>query len=68
VGDLDSIYTLNEVGSTIWRLIDGSTSLSQIIEAVCEGYDVNYEEAERDVSAYLDDLQQAALIRRVEDR
>jgi len=30
VGDLDSIYTLNEVGTTIWQLIDGQTSGGEI--------------------------------------
>ena len=37
VGDLDSIYTLNEVGSTVWERIDGETGVGQIIDTVnCE--------------------------------
>jgi hypothetical protein len=36
-GDLDSIYTLNEVGSTVWERIDGETGVGQIIDTVnCE--------------------------------
>ena len=27
VGDLDSIYTLNEVGTLIWQLIDGQRNI-----------------------------------------
>ena len=33
VGDLDSIYTLNEVGATIWGLIDGTTTVDGIVAA-----------------------------------
>jgi hypothetical protein len=29
VGDLNSIYTLNEVGTKIWELIDGKNSVSK---------------------------------------
>ena len=30
VGDLESIYTLDEVGARIWELIDGIRSLADI--------------------------------------
>ena len=29
-GDLDAIYTLNEVGTVIWDLLDAKSSVSQI--------------------------------------
>ena len=40
VGDLDSIFTLNEVGTMIWQLIDGQRNTGQIAEAVHRTYDV----------------------------
>jgi hypothetical protein len=64
VGDLDSIYTLNEVGSTIWKLIDGRTSTSRIVEAICEEYHVEKLQAEQDTASFLDDLTQMGLIHR----
>ena len=63
VGDLDSIYTLNEVGSTIWALIDGQTSVDQIVAAICDQYEVTPEEARRDVVELIDSLEAAGLIR-----
>ncbi|MGD1075662.1 MAG: PqqD family protein [Thermodesulfovibrionales bacterium] len=67
VGDLDCIYTLNEVSTTIWECIDGKTSISRIIEALCSTYDVLAEEAERDTLDFLKALEQAGLIDYCED-
>ena len=53
VGDLDSIYTLNEVGTLIWGLIDGEKSLDQIIEAIYSAYEVTPEEAMKDTLDFL---------------
>ena len=39
VGDLESIYTLNETGARIWELIDGKTKVSQIKERLVEEFD-----------------------------
>ena len=64
VGDLDSIYTLNPVGSRVWQLIDGSTPVARIIEAINTEYEVAEQEAESDVLALLESLQRAGLIRR----
>ena len=63
VGDLDSIYTLNEVGSRIWQMIDERTRVVEIVEAVSRDYEVSREEAERDVISLIASLAQAGLIR-----
>jgi hypothetical protein len=63
VGDLDSIYTLNQLGTMIWELIDGRNGVSQIIDAICSAYDVAPEEAERDALEFLKSLETAGLIR-----
>jgi len=62
VGDLDSIYTLNEVGSTIWALIDGQNSITRIVEAVCREYEVTPQEARQDVVELIDSLEAAGLV------
>jgi len=62
VGDLDSIYTLNEVGSAIWRLIDGQTSVAQIAEAVAQQYNIGVEQATQDVTEFLGSLETTGLI------
>jgi hypothetical protein len=62
VGDLNSIYTLNEVGTMIWELIDGKNSAVQIIEAICRDYEVGPEEASKDTVFLLESLEEAGLI------
>jgi hypothetical protein len=63
VGDLDSIYTLNEVGSTIWGLIDGKKSVSQMAKEICMIYDITPEVAEKDTIDFIATLKEAGLIR-----
>jgi hypothetical protein len=63
VGDLDSIYTLNEVGTVIWELIDGEKSVSQIAEELYLTYDVTPEEAKKDTVDFITTLKEAGLVR-----
>jgi len=67
VGDLDSIYTLNEVGSTIWALLDGQTSIDKIAAVICDRYEVTPEQARQDVVELIDSLQAAGLIQERSD-
>ena len=63
VGDLDAIFTLNEVGSYIWRLTDQPTTVNAIAEAVERTFDVPADRAEQDVVEFLGQLAGAGLIR-----
>lgn len=65
VGDLDSIYTLNEVGTMIWELIDGKNSASQIVETIFNAYEIEFEEAEKDTLDFLYSLEETDLIRSI---
>ena len=63
VGDLEGVYTLNELGATIWQLINGQTTARELAEAVKNEYDVEAAEAEKDVVDFLQSLENAGLIR-----
>ena len=63
VGDLEGVYTLNELGSMIWQLIDGQTTARKLAEVVGNEYDVGDAEAEKDVVDFLRSLEDAGLIR-----
>ncbi len=67
VADLDSVVTLNDVASLIWERIDGRTKFDEIVNAICEAFDVSYEEAARDTVEFIGSLEKAGLIRRSED-
>ena len=63
VGDLDAIFTLNDVGSHIWRLIEQPTTVDAIVGDVVRNFDVARERAEQDALEFLDRLADAGLIR-----
>ena len=63
VGDLDSIYTLNEVGTRIWRLVDGEASVERIGQALCHSFEIHLEEAAKDTYDFLRTLEMAGLVR-----
>jgi len=63
VGDLDAIYTLNEVGSRVWTLLEAPQSVQEIAAALCEEYDVPQEQLTRDLVELLDELQASGLVR-----
>ena len=67
VSDLNSIYTLNEVGTAIWRLIDGQKTVEQITEAISEEFEVTTEQASKDASDFLEKLEASGLIRASEE-
>ena len=62
VGDLDAIFTLNDVGSYIWRLIETPTTVQAITDAVAGTFEVAEPDAARDVVEFLDKLAAAGLI------
>jgi len=67
VGDLDSIFTLNEVASRVWELLDGARPLDAIVETICEEFEVTSDVARSDVQELLDALQQVHLVEAVRE-
>jgi hypothetical protein len=64
VGDLDSVYTLNEVAARVWALLDGSRTSKAVLDIVSSEYDVSRDVIERDVAELFASLEEATLIGR----
>jgi len=62
VGDLACIYNLNEIGSRIWELIDGVTTVEQMRDKIVEEYEVTPEQAEADIIEFLEHLEQEGAV------
>jgi hypothetical protein len=62
VGDLESIYTLNETAARIWELIDGKMKVEEIKEKIVEEFEVAPEEAEKDIMEHLRQLEEIKAI------
>ena len=56
VGDMGSIYSLNEIGAFIWEHLDGDRRLNTIMELILDEYDVSTNQAELDVNEFIVDL------------
>ena len=63
MGDLESIYTLNEVAARIWELIDGKRTIREIKKNIVEEFEVSPEEAEKDLQEHLQQLKKMEAIK-----
>jgi Coenzyme PQQ synthesis protein D (PqqD) len=62
VGDLDSIYTFNSLGRSLWLLLEKSPTEEELATWVTTRYGVLAEQAAADVRSFLSDLQEIGLI------
>jgi len=62
VGDLNSLYTLNPVGSVLWDFMTERHTISEMVERVCEEFDVTATQAQQDIEGFLDSLLEENLV------
>jgi hypothetical protein len=56
VGDLESIYTLNESGARVWTLIDGQRTLAEVIQQIVAEFDIDEVQAADDIIELIENL------------
>ncbi len=56
VADLDSIYTLNELGAFIWGKLESPRSYTEIEEAIQADFDVDVETVRTDLQTFMEEL------------
>jgi hypothetical protein len=62
VGDLASIYSLNPVASTIWEAISRPRTKNEIVQLVANEFIAELPQIERDVGAFLVEMESASLV------
>jgi hypothetical protein len=62
VAELDSVYVLNEVGGTIWGLLETDRSAEDIVQVIAEEFNVTTAAAGADVEQFLAVLSGAGLV------
>ena len=65
VADLESIYTLSEVGAYIWEQMDGRRTTAEILASTVGQFEVSEEEAQRDLKEFIEQLSSIGAITRV---
>ena len=66
VGDLDSVFTLNQSAITIWESLDGKAALHRVIDHFCAEYEIDRDTAAADARELIGRLAEAGLIERVD--
>lgn len=65
VGDMNSLYTLNSVGSVLWEFMAQEHSLTEMVARVCDEFEVTTSQANNDIQAFLDSMLEEKLIQSV---
>jgi Coenzyme PQQ synthesis protein D (PqqD) len=65
VGDMEAVYTFNDLGGQLWRLLAESRAANDLVDWVIQNFSVSPEIAAADVHAFLDDLREIGLIETV---
>jgi len=66
MADLDSVYTLDEVGSRTWELIEPGRSVQEICDELVAEYDVAWDVVTGDVIEFMQQLESFGAVRRVD--
>jgi hypothetical protein len=61
-GDPTVAHLLNPTARAIWELCDGTTTLEEVVSAICEIFDVPHSTALTDVTNVVDQLVAADLV------
>jgi Coenzyme PQQ synthesis protein D (PqqD) len=62
VGDLNSLYTLNPVGSVLWDFMTEGHTVGEMVERICDEFEVTDVQAEQDIETFLDSLLEEKLV------
>ncbi len=63
VKEFNGIVNLNETGAFLWKMLEKGATKEQLIKALLGEYDVDEPTAEKDVSAFMEKLQEAKLVK-----
>ena len=61
VGDLDAIFSFNEIGADVWVLMEEDRSLAELTTWVFDHYEISRSQAQNDIREFIAELVQAGL-------
>jgi hypothetical protein len=62
VGDMEAVYTFNGLGGQLWRLLEETRAVEDLISWVVENFDVPRRVAAADVKNFLAELTEIGLV------
>ena len=60
-GNLDAIFSFNEIGADVWALMEEDRSLAELTTWVFDHYDVSRSQAQNDIREFIAELVEAGL-------
>lgn len=65
--DFNGLVTLNEVGVSIWNMLQSDVTLEDIVQGILNEYDVEEEVAREDAQDFIDTLYEKGILDKNED-
>jgi len=62
LADMQRIFALNPVAEFIWERVDGMTPLSDIYKGILNHFEIDQDQAEKDLVGFIDELKTAKLV------
>ena len=56
------VKVLNQVGAFLWELLDGQHTVADLVEQLCQSFEVDEQTAQADILAFLKDLEARDLL------
>jgi len=63
--ETESIFVLNETGAALWRMVDGESTIDDIISRLLDEYDVDRKTLSKDVIRYIGDMVASGALKEV---
>ncbi|MGH9196725.1 MAG: PqqD family protein [Acidimicrobiia bacterium] len=60
--DTKYYYSLNEVGLAIWRLLESTTDIDDLVQRLVSDYDVSEDHAKRSACKFIEELKREHLV------
>lgn len=58
----EELHTLDQTGTYVWSEIDGKKTLGQILDKLCDEYDVTRDRAQADLQEFIGALEEKQII------
>jgi hypothetical protein len=62
LANMQRIFSVNEVGASVWALMDGRRSIKDIKQALMNEFDVKEEQLDDDLFEFIEHLRQSGLV------
>ena len=64
--EFNGLITVNEVGVTLWNMLQEEVTMEDLVQGVLAEYDVQEEVAREDIQEFLDELEKGGILTKEE--